>query len=123
MAMTGKITGTDKGQKHQRVYFTLTFTGSYPGTPGETANFSTFTQTVGYDNPVSSQLPKIVVITGIAGYSYSYIAGTTNQNGTVAVFQGGASASNPQAQIGTTTYPSGVTGDTVSGYADFAFGI
>jgi hypothetical protein len=92
---------------------TMTFSGNYVA-GGDTANLSGATSLLGERALFSGGVPLAVWITGINGYNFSYVNGTTPANGKVKV----ATASNTEhAAAG---YVAGVSGDTVSFEAIFA---
>lgn len=65
----------------------------------------------------ASRTPLQVTIQGIAGYQYSYVAGSDNSNGKVEVRAQTASASedDPLGELASTVaIPAGVSGDTIS---------
>lgn len=127
MALAGAILSTAEGglavvsSPHLvEILFSITPSGSYT-TGGDTLDLTALTGAPGLGIPPTAQLPLQVVITGIAGYDYKYVNGSTLANGLVIVRQSAGSAA-PMAQIAQTTYPAGVTGDTIVARASFLRG-
>ena len=112
MAVAVTIQREDVSGRIQRIYGTLVFSGSYPGTPGETINLRGAGRT---------GIPRIVTIRGEAGYMYEYAEGANASDGEVAVkhFDYDAGADGPAIHIPTAGYPAAVTGDTVRFVAEF----
>lgn len=102
------------------MFFTVTASGSYV-TGGDTLDLTAITGAPGLVLPPTGQLPLQVVITGIAGYDYKYVNGSAQNNGLVQVRQSAGSAA-PMSQIAQSSYPAGVTGDTIIGRATFLRG-
>jgi hypothetical protein len=94
-------TGQARVQNVTLFFGTLAFSGSYT-TGGDTL---TLPAVPGYD---TSEVVD-VLIHGISGYIYQY----DKTNATVLVFEQDGTTGG-LAQIGATTYPAGVTGDTVT---------
>lgn len=115
----GSFVGSDATQKMQRVYFQVTATGNYPGTPGDTLDLTPLGAISGYPPllvDISSQNPA-----GASGYQYEYNPGATTPtqaNGKFQVLASGASGA-PNADIGAVAYPAGVLNDVIVGFADF----
>ncbi len=128
--------GTDTTQSTQVLRGKLTFTGSYPGTPGDTLNFTT--HAVGVANPlVSNQRPLSVTfweepasgtaIAGVAGLmSYRNVnAKPTAANGVVSIVTGASISGTTVTagtELGSGAYSATVTGATVLFEAIFVLG-
>lgn len=67
----------------------------------------------------ATRTPFFVVVQGISGYIYSYVAGADATSGLLKIFQGGAAVSNPMAEIPASAIPAAVSGDTITGFAIF----
>lgn len=63
----------------------------------------------------SSLKPTLAIVYGIAGYVYAYDFATNK----LLILVQGAAAGDPLAELGATTMPSGVTGDTITFLAFF----
>lgn len=115
--MTKNAAGGDHeiGQKFERVYGTLVFSGNYNTGARDAINFSTLSGGVAGMGVKSNKIPVNVFIQGVNGYSYGYIPGTTRDNGTVKISTGGAA----ELTGAPTAYPAGVTGDTITFEAIF----
>lgn len=112
--------GGDNTQKVRRVYFQVTPSGNYPGTPGDPMDFTTLGE-----EPHSGYAPIIVFMVsaksgGTSGYTYAYSPGnpSSQTNGFFQVLVN-AAATNPDGDLGAGAYPAGVLADTILGYADF----
>lgn len=100
MSAIATVTNVDTSNSHFIVKGTIALTGSYPGTPGDTLNFTTASQAA--VNPFSStQVPDDVRIyeapaagTSASGLSYVFAPGTTQANGQLQVFSGTSQAGN-----------------------------
>lgn len=115
MALAIKVTKRWFEGKKLKIVATVTASGSYT-TGGDTLNFTTVT---GF-NIQSSQLPFDCIITGQAGFPYSYVAGTTQANCLMKVFVATTTGANlPLAEHSAATYVAGVTGDTITLRAEF----
>jgi hypothetical protein len=94
--ITVAVTGVDATEKHLIVDGTLALSGNYGGgaTHGDTLSFA------GFDAIKSSSVPARVEIfeappagTSATGYVYNFSPGTTQANGVMQVFTGGAAQS------------------------------
>lgn len=102
-------------------FFKITASGSYT-TGGDTLDLTAITGAPGQGMPPgSSQLPLQVLVQGQAGYEYAFVPGTTLANGKLKVQQCAGSGS-PLAEIAQSSYPAGVTGDTIIARASFLRG-
>ena len=110
--------GVDTTKSVERVYFTVTASGNYAGTPGDTMDFTNLGDLIKSGQPPIFVAMQSANKAGASGYSYEYIPNTTLANGYFQVLQC-ANAAAPMADIGAGAYPAGVTGDTILGYADF----
>lgn len=98
--------------KRGHLIITITASGSYT-TGGDTLSLANLM-------PGSGALPTWAEINGINGFSYSYVAGTTQANGKVKVFVEATVATNtPLAEHSAATYVAGVTGDTITAYIEY----
>ena len=109
----------DTTQATQIVRGKLTFSGSYTNN-GDTLSFANVygiqstsvpLRVFVYEQPAAGTAP--------GGYEYVFCPGTTIANGKLVVLQGGASASNPMAQIPASTYPAAISGGTINFEAIF----
>lgn len=128
--------GNDTTMATQVIRGKLTFSGSYPGTPGDTLNFST--HAVGVANPiVSNQRPLSVTfweepasgtaIVGVAGLmSYRNVsAKPTNANGVVSIVTGASISGTTVTagtELGSGAYSATITAATVLFEAIFVLG-
>lgn len=119
MALAVTITSIEPVGPDVRLLFKITASGSYT-TGGDTLDFTGATQDALFVGPVAavpSSLPPKYLHIGSGGgqitYFYTPKIGTTQANCKVLV----TTASN--TQISATTYPAGVTGDTINGEAVF----
>ena len=69
----------------------------------------------------SQYVPLTVIIEGDNGFVYAYVNGTNPSNGKVKILTG-AAAQSALTELSNGAVPAGVTGDTLSGYADFTRG-
>lgn len=61
----------------------------------------------------SASLPEFVMVKGVSGYTYDYVAGTTQANGKLKSYSAYAT------ELAAGAYPAGNTGDTIKFYAIF----
>lgn len=90
------------GNKTRIIRGTLAFSGSYPGSSGDTFDLTKFP-----GMPVKKNGRAIVAIWGVNGYGYGYVSGSDLTNGKVKV----TTAANTEHT--TAAYVAGVSGDTV----------
>lgn len=113
MPLAVSILNVDRSDKSFLVRGRIVPSGTYP-TGGDTLDFSG----IG-DLPVS-QPPKMIFLSGQAGFVYSFVPGSTLANGKVKVFCNTAGASNaPLGEHTNATYAGGVSGDTIDFLAVF----
>jgi hypothetical protein len=64
----------------------------------------------------AQRVPRSVVITGISGYVYSYVAGTTAGDGLLRIFAqtSAASEDDPLGQLAASAIPAAVSSDTIT---------
>lgn len=92
------------------VFFSLVFSGSYPGSNGEPVNW----KTAGVKG--TSKAATRVIATGKGGFTYPY----DRANSTFEVRVNDAGGANaPSGEHTTAAYAAGVTGDVVEGIAFF----
>lgn len=104
MALALTVTKKTKQMRIFEIVGTLVFSGSYPGSGGDTLDLGPY-------NPlVSSRNPDFVDIMGKAGFSYLY--DFAQKKVTVRVNDAGG-ANAPQGEHTTAAYAAGVTGDSV----------
>jgi len=108
----GSFSGVTNDQFIEYLFFTVTASGNY-ATNGDTLNFQGVTPLL-----ISPFAALQAVITGIAGFVYSFVQGTTQANAKVKVLTG-AAAQSPLTELTAGAYPGGVTGDTITGVASF----
>jgi hypothetical protein len=113
MAFAINVSPKDTGVFGDKFYAigNMTVSGTYVG-GGMTLDFGV--------QPLikSSRKPDFVSVNSRAGYSYSYIPGTTAHDGKLLITQGGA-AGAPEAEIPAATVPAGVSSDTLNFFAIF----
>lgn len=99
--------------KRGHVIFTITASGNY-ATGGDTLDLTALKL------PGIGQIPTWTEIVGVNGFTYSYVNGTTLANGKMKVFVEATVATNtPLAEHTAVAYVAGVTGDTITAYAEF----
>ena len=103
-------------QKFMHIIGTMTFSGNYPGAPGDTFDITLATLPAGWTLPAIGNLiigwAGSIKATGASGFSYTIIPGASLRLATVDVQQN-AGAGNPSAEISTAAYPPNVLSDTV----------
>jgi hypothetical protein len=68
----------------------------------------------------ASRKPVRVSVTGINGYTYQYVNGTDNSNGTLKIFVQDAVSQDPLVELtNASAIPANVSGDTISVLAQF----
>jgi len=107
------------------VYIQITASGSYT-TGGDTLDLTAFLGVLGQFGVPGDQLPLWADIqslssSGDSGYVYALRPGATQAGCKLQVFQCAGSAA-PFAELAQTTYPAGVTGDTIVGRLTFLRG-
>lgn len=116
MSVAVSLTGGRKPFKTGRtvrLYFTLVFSGSYV-LGGDTVSFA------GLVPGSKAPIQGTVDINGVSGFRYEYVNGTNNTNGLVKVRVNDAGGVNaPNAEHTAVAYVAGVTGDVVTGVAEF----
>lgn len=103
LSVTVNAALSDFTSKTRVIRGTLTFSGSYPGSNGDTFDLTKFAGA-----PVKKNAPAIVGLWGVNGYGYGYVAGADLTAGKVKV----TTAANTEHT--TASYAAGVTGDTVN---------
>lgn len=112
MALVAAITKQYYDGKKVHVIGTITASGSYT-TGGDTLSLTGL-------NIKSSQVPYWLEVQGVNGFNYAYVVGATQATGKVKVFVLQAAATNtPLAEHTAAAYVAGVTGDTITFYAEF----
>jgi len=112
MALVAAVTKQYYDGKKVHVVGTITASGSYT-TGGDTLNL----QLLGIK---SSQVPYWFEVQGVNGFIYAFVAGTTQANGKVKAFVEATVATNtPLAEHTAAAYVAGITGDTITFYAEF----
>jgi hypothetical protein len=113
MALTFSLVDTwDDGQ---RIHLagTATASGNY-STGGDTLDLSQFPLVAATQPPVQGT----AWMDGLSGYDYVFVPGSAMNNGKVKIFQQGSSAGAfPELAAG--SYPSAITGDTITFYGIF----
>jgi len=104
MALAATVVKKDKRSGILTAVITLVASGSY-ATPGDAVNLPAV---VGYTN----KQPTLVLIGGIAGYSYAYNPATN-----VVLVRQPAGTGAPQAEIANGAYPAAVIADTIRALA------
>lgn len=105
-------------QKFLHIIGTLALSGNYPGAPGDTLDLTLMVLPPGWVLPIQGTViaawAQSIKPTGVSGFSYTIFTppGNSIRNSIVAVQQG-AGASAPNADIPTSAYPAGVSGDTI----------
>lgn len=114
------ITHRELLQKSILIRGTAVMSGSYTtvGGGGDAFNFNAAACPPGESVPEGMALPKSVQITGVNGYQYGYVPGTTRANGLLKV----CTTANAELPGAPTAYPAGITGDTVTFEATFSKG-
>jgi hypothetical protein len=114
------ITHRELLQKSILIRGTAVMSGNYTTVAGggDAVNFNAATCNPGEIVPEGMALPRSVQITGVNGYQYGYIPGTSRANGLMKV----STAANTELAGAPTAYPAGVTGDTVTFEATFGKG-
>jgi hypothetical protein len=105
MSLVATVTNHWDDGKRIHAIGTIAATGNYV-TGGDTLSFALY-------QIKDPRPPLIVLVSGINGYSYSLIIGTTNANGKLKI---DTAVNTELAQAG---YPSGVSNDTIQFYAIF----
>jgi hypothetical protein len=96
-----------------KVKFTVTPSGSY-GTGGDTLDLS------GLNPAHDGQAPFEVRFRSVAGYVYAYVDGASDSVGKFQVFANTAGGSNlGLGEHTAAAYNAGVTGDTITGWAEW----
>lgn len=112
MALAASVTDQYFNTKRLVVIGTITASGSYT-TGGDTLSLAGLVKG-------SGQLPTWCEIQGISGFTYAYVAGTSQATGKMKVFVEQTVATNtPLAEHSAASYVSGVTSDTITFYAEF----
>lgn len=107
IALTLKRPGVGDTGRELKGTFTLVFSGSYPGSGGDTLDLRPYFP--------GNAPPNSVQIQSSAGYVYGYVAGTTLGNGKVRVgVNTGAGANLGLPEHTTATYNAAVLADVVT---------
>lgn len=114
--MAPTITDQWSDGKRLTVVGTIVVTGNYPGAAGDPLSF--------VNTPIQHQQPWInLTITGRAAFfMYTYIRGTTRDNGTVRVAGVGATAAGLTEHT-VAAYAAGILADTLDFFGTAKFGI
>ncbi len=103
------------------LYFTLAFTGNYPGAPGDTLDLTKMVLPPGFTLPLGKVIQGWAQSANPAGASgFLYLINAAGGfpaalNALTVEVQASGGSGNPHGDISTTAYPAGVTGDTVQG--------
>ena len=113
IALTLKRPGVHGVGRELKATFTLVFSGSYPGSGGDTLDLRPYFP--------GNAIPTSVVIRSSAGYAYDYVAGTNLSNGKVRVgVNTGAGANLGFPEHTTAAYNAAVIADVVTVIAHVA---
>lgn len=120
MAIAVTVTKVTKLQNQFKVEFTLVASGSYV-TNGDTVNFLTATYPIGSAfhgtaAPTANSVGSVA--SPASGYEYVLAPGSSAANCLLQVFEQNATTGG-LVQISASSYPAGVSGDTIQGFAFF----
>jgi len=109
---SGSFSGVTNDQFIEYLFFGVVASGNY-ATGGDTLNFQGVSPLL-----VSPFQALQAAISGIAGFIYQFVQGTTQANAKMMV-RTGAAAQAALTELNAGAYPAGVTGDTITGVASF----
>jgi hypothetical protein len=113
MALAFSLVDTWDDGKRIHVSGTVTATGSYV-TSGDTLDLSQVPVIASTQPPIQGT----AWMDGLAGYDYVFYPGATLNANKVKIFAQGTAA-GPFPELAAGTYPSGITGDTITFYGIF----
>jgi hypothetical protein len=113
MALAFTLVDTWDDGKRIHVAGTVAASGSYT-TGGDTLDLSQFPLIASDDAPIQGT----AWMDGLAGYDYVFTPGSAMNNGKVKIFAQGTSA-GAFPELAAASYPSAITGDTITFYGIF----
>lgn len=113
MAIAVAVTSVDNTQNQFIVDGTLTLSGNYVA-HGDTINLTGFDAVKAQGAPTRIEVfEQPAAGASASGYVLQGIAGSTQANGVLQVFETGAAASDPLSELAAGAYPAGLTGAVV----------